>query len=163
MARAIAKCTCKKCGKNFEIKRYLQNSQAAYDWQKWAENNLYLCPACYGEIKRAEKNSQANEIIEKYNLPQIDPNSGTEKQIAYAISLRSEWLTDNEITIKEFAKAKAKVDTATEEKLARYAKSCGTEPNTNAIWRAVLSQYPDKRASIAIYSTNAKEIIENLK
>lgn len=47
MARAIAKCTCKTCGKEFEfVKHDFANRRAADEWTAWAEANITQCYEC---------------------------------------------------------------------------------------------------------------------
>ena len=162
MAVATAKCTCRGCGKNFETTKKLYNRAQADEWREWAEDHFDLCPDCYREMKRAEEIALVNEIIAKYNLPQIDPTTGTEKQIAYAASLRAKWLINHENTVKIFAEAKSKLANATDTELAKYAAAHGTNTNIDDIWAAVMDKYQDKTALIAMYSTNAKEMIDTI-
>lgn len=162
MAVATATCTCKECGKIFKSTKKLYNRAQADEWREWAENHFDLCPDCYREMKRAEEIALANEITAKYNLPQIDPTTGTEKQIAYATSLRNKWLIEHEDTVKKFAEVKSMLVNATDAELAKYAAVHGTTADTDAIWAAVTAKYYDKISPIAIYSTNAKEIIDTI-
>lgn len=55
MARARATCTCKVCGKQFEKTAKVYNMAAAFEWEKWAEENITLCPSCWGKQKRQEE------------------------------------------------------------------------------------------------------------
>ena len=54
MARAIATCKCASCGKEFKKIAYKNNSAQAYEWKKWAEENIIECPQCYSKRMRAE-------------------------------------------------------------------------------------------------------------
>lgn len=63
MARAIAKCECEKCGKEFEkIKRDCRNRSEADSWEGWASNYYTLCDDC-----RREQYRQVQEETAKNN------------------------------------------------------------------------------------------------
>lgn len=53
MAKAVARCTCKDCGKEFvrEAKKY--NRKEADAWKEWAERTFTQCSSCYGKAQRA--------------------------------------------------------------------------------------------------------------
>lgn len=56
MAKAVANCTCTKCGKQFTREAIKRNRADADSWASWAENNFTLCGACYAaEQREAEK------------------------------------------------------------------------------------------------------------
>lgn len=52
MSKAIAKCTCRVCGANFERTAIKSNRKEADDWAIWAVRNYDLCPSCYAKDKR---------------------------------------------------------------------------------------------------------------
>lgn len=48
MAKAEAHCICENCGAEFiKYKRNCFNRREADEWEKWAEENITLCPECY--------------------------------------------------------------------------------------------------------------------
>lgn len=49
MVRAVATCTCKTCGNQFEKITFKQNRRLADSWVEWAEETLDECPQCYGK------------------------------------------------------------------------------------------------------------------
>lgn len=60
MARAIAKCECGKCGKEFEkIKRDCKNRSDADSWEGWASNYYTLCDDCSREQYRQVQEEKA--------------------------------------------------------------------------------------------------------
>lgn len=82
MARAKAHCTCERCGKEFIKIAYRQNSTAARDYEKWAEENITICPDCW----KAEQDAKA---VAGLNLPEL---TGSPKQIAWAEDIRAKML-----------------------------------------------------------------------
>lgn len=47
MSRAVAKCKCRFCGKEFERTATKQNTTEAQSWIAWTEKNINQCPDCY--------------------------------------------------------------------------------------------------------------------
>lgn len=82
MARAIATCTCKHCGKTFEKVKFCANRKEADSFETWAKDNCDECSDCF----KARMQKMNDEFYAKYQLPEIKGVS--EKQIAYAESLR---------------------------------------------------------------------------
>ena len=55
MAKITATCTCKACGKTFDMANTLRNSRMAEEWRDWASNGgINRCRDCYN-IERAQK------------------------------------------------------------------------------------------------------------
>jgi hypothetical protein len=52
MVRAVATCTCKTCGNQFEKITFKQNRRLADSWVEWAEETLDECPQCYDKRMR---------------------------------------------------------------------------------------------------------------
>lgn len=82
MARAIANCTCRKCGKKFEKIASKNSRDEANRWTEWAEANITLCYDCY----KAESYEQAKGDME---LPELE---GSPKQIAWAEDIRDKFI-----------------------------------------------------------------------
>lgn len=92
MAKATITCRCKICGKTFEHTKDCYNRADANAYEQWAEQNITVCPACYAASKKAAARSKLDAYIAEnfgaeHPLPEISGVS--EKQIAYAASLRS--------------------------------------------------------------------------
>lgn len=94
MARAIAECTCAKCGAKFEKVQFRANRKMADEWKAWAEETLDTCPDCWAKEKQEKDAAKAAEIIERFGLPEITGKS--EKQIKFAADLRTKLLAKPE-------------------------------------------------------------------
>lgn len=94
MARAIAECTCAKCGANFEKVQFRPNRKMADEWKEWAEENCTTCPDCWQKEKQEKDAAKSAEIIERFSLPEITGKS--EKQIKFAADLRTKLLVKPE-------------------------------------------------------------------
>lgn len=146
MAKAEITLTCRDCGKRFKWTKDCYNRKEANEAEAWAEENITLCPDCrkkeYIKEQQAlapEYARQATEIIGDYKLPVL---TGTEKQIAYATSLRDKFIANDIRAKKYFAaynKCKQMPDTkftekgtTKEEELARFAKKLQIEELLNS-------------------------------
>ena len=90
MAKAKAICTCKTCGKEFEVVKYLYGRDDEDSYIEYAKEHYTECKDCY-RARIEEKNaSKAKTIIEKYGFPTITGVS--DKQTDYANRLRDEYL-----------------------------------------------------------------------
>lgn len=80
MAKAIAKCTCSKCGKEFEVIKNFYSRKEAMSFEEWMESNPSLiCPDCRKAIEDAAIDERSA------GMPEL---TGTEKQIAWARKIR---------------------------------------------------------------------------
>lgn len=91
MAKATAKCTCAKCGKNFEVTQICYNREEANRFEDYAERNYTECRDCYRDRIAKENSEKAKNIIEKYGFPAAIEGK-SEKQINYANNLRDKYL-----------------------------------------------------------------------
>lgn len=94
MARAIAQCTCSKCGAKFEKVHFGYNRKDADQWKEWAEETLDTCPDCWWKEQQEKDAAKAAAIIERFSLPEITGKS--EKQIKFASDLRNKLLVKPE-------------------------------------------------------------------
>lgn len=87
MAKAIANCRCKNCGKIFEKIEFRRNQTEADNWKDWAEKNFDMCHGCYHEeiVKEAAEAAQASGFPELIGSP---------KQIAWAEQIRQKLWKD---------------------------------------------------------------------
>jgi hypothetical protein len=96
MARVKITLKCEHCGKEFEHIHMCRNSTEAGSYEVWARENLATCPACYAEQKNAKRGAELSSYISSFSdrhpLPEITGVS--EKQIAYASSLREKFICD---------------------------------------------------------------------
>lgn len=94
MAKATAICRCATCGKEFEYVAYKNNSSAARDFEKWAAENIDECPECREKriaAEREEQNRISAEAAQTKGWPEL---TGTEKQVAWATSIREKEIGD---------------------------------------------------------------------
>lgn len=93
---------CEHCGKEFEHIHTCRNSTEAGTYEAWARENLTTCPDCYAARKRAHQldavSTYTSSFSEQHPLPKITGVS--EKQIAYASSLREKFIRDNLMKIQ---------------------------------------------------------------
>lgn len=102
MAKAYANCTCKTCGKTFEKTAIKRNCREADSWKLWAEKNFDECDECAkARIARfhADENAKAAEQAAEEQWSEL---TGSEKQIAWANSIRAEFMTKLEAERKSF-------------------------------------------------------------
>lgn len=88
MAKATAACTCCECGKSFTASRILASRDQANNWEEWAKSNIIQCDECRAKAREEEKavaNAKAAEETKEFELPELQ---GTEKQIAWANTIR---------------------------------------------------------------------------
>lgn len=99
MAKAEIKCTCPECGAKHTWSVICHNRREADNWEHYhADDTDRLCPECYAKqqaVKRAEareaENKAAAETAGALGLPEL---SGTEKQVAWATSIRQRALDE---------------------------------------------------------------------
>lgn len=89
MALAKVTCTCATCGNKFEVRAHRNNSREAASFVEWAQENITECYDCKASRARAARDAEnavaAAEAAEK-GLPNL---TGSEKQIAWANTVRS--------------------------------------------------------------------------
>ena len=97
MSRVKMVLKCEHCGKEFEHIHTCRNSTEAGSYEVWARENITTCPDCYAAQKRAHQLDAVSGYIsnfsEQHPLPKLTGVS--EKQIAYASSLREKFIRDN--------------------------------------------------------------------
>jgi len=106
MAKATLECTCPECGAKHTWSVTCYNRREADNWEQYHadEANTRLCPECYAKAKAKERaeareaeNKAAAEKAGEIGLPEL---SGSEKQIAWAVSIRQKALDS---ALMEFA------------------------------------------------------------
>lgn len=94
MAKAIAECTCERCGKAFTKVAFKHNSSAARSFEKWAAENIRVCDECLNkDWQKAQdaRNAEAAGASRENGWPEL---TGTEKQVAWATTLRHDALNE---------------------------------------------------------------------
>ena len=153
MARAIANCTCSVCGAKFERVEFKNNRAQADAWKEWAEEHFTICPECYQKQQMAKAEALAAEL----GLPQIAGKS--EKQIAYAASLRAKYLLKNGAA--EIGRVRKLMAAMTPKKVREIADKNGVSDET--VIRRNLEHRALSQAYVAAYETDAGKIIDALR
>ena len=99
MAKAIATCTCKGCGKKFEkVKRNIAKRSDADKWEEWAKSFFDQCPECWKKERREQDalkpltlTLQIELGTEQYVLMHFSGNTMPEKD---NIKMLDFWWTD---------------------------------------------------------------------
>ena len=84
MAKAIATCTCERCGKKFDKSAIKRNCREASSWVAWAEKNITVCDECL----YAERKTEADDISRRAASAGLPELTGSEKQITWAQQIR---------------------------------------------------------------------------
>lgn len=96
MAKARVTCKCTVCGSEFEHTHMCRNRTEADSYERWAAENITICPSCYAAAKKADAQAARDKYIaaiaDAHPLPVITGVS--DKQIAYATSLRDRFITN---------------------------------------------------------------------
>lgn len=94
MALAKITITCTECGREFDHRKQVRNTTEAEKYEAWAAENVTMCPECYRKQMQADKdanNAAAVSDALSINMPEL---CGTDKQIAWAMSIRSSKLAN---------------------------------------------------------------------
>ena len=83
--------TCSECGNEFKHRKDCYNRREADRYEAWAAKNITICPDCLRKIRAAEAAVKAERIIAELNIPR-EITGVSEKQIAYAIARRNEYI-----------------------------------------------------------------------
>lgn len=86
MAKAIATCICKYCGKEFEATATKRNTREAESWAAWASKNYCCCPECDRKL-RDQYNAECAAEARKRGWVRLE---GSPKQTGWAESIRME-------------------------------------------------------------------------
>lgn len=156
MAKATAHCTCKTCGTEFTKEKVCGNRTDADNWERWAENNIDTCPDCYKK-EMAAKNITNLEKILKENGIELPVISGvSDKQIAYADSLRRRVILNQRDYIAPLLSC---VNNPAETKQVAMENNI-TE---DEVIKRILKYYHIEDLYVALYATDAHSIIDSLK
>lgn len=120
MAKAEAKCTCKKCGNTFYVRVDGHSRREADSKAEWASGWYDECPDCRAARKEKEREDYY-EAASKRDYPDL---TGSEKQIKWAITLRAKRMDQLE---------KIKNNVAKKELFADFMAWIAKE-HTNSAW-----------------------------
>lgn len=155
MAKAVAYCTCKKCGEEFVKENRLMSRSAADSWTEWAEANITLCPKCWGKARREQDEERYEALKNELRLPEITGKS--EKQIAFANDLRVRCVARNTKRLRE---VRREIDGVSAEEVAKVMAEKKTDED------GALRKIFDRRMQYAHYvvltTSSARELISLL-
>lgn len=153
MALAKVEITCTHCGKTFEIRKTCHSRQEADSYEAWARENVTLCPECRAAQRKAEQEAK------QPTLPTIEGVS--EKQIAFAASLRARYITNHPEEVKQYQTITRTLTAEEQAALEAACKANGIDP-ADAISYTVREMQLEK-TEIALTETSARKIIDTLK
>ena len=93
MAKAKVTLICPQCGEEFKVETTKYNRKDADKWAIWAKEQNWICRDCEKanwEAKKDAENKAAAEATIEMGLPAL---TGSEKQIAWANTIRMNFLT----------------------------------------------------------------------
>lgn len=122
MANAEARCKCEKCGKTFYVTNVKNSRKAANEWEEWASVHYTICQQCRDTERKKMSEAIAKEQRES-GMPEL---RGSEKQIAWAVKIRKDFLRGQDGFIKLF-----------DQKIARRNEQGLESPKTMAKKEAV--------------------------
>lgn len=128
MAKATARCTCKKCGKIFTKTAIRHTREQADSWETWAANNFDICPEC--EAK--ERANTAEELAKQAASDGLPKLLGTVNQCIWAEQLRGELIDKMS---KATVEAEKKLLTKDGEDAAKYKANM---LDVSAAWEWIL-------------------------
>ena len=184
MAKAKITCKCEICGGTFEHVRTCVNRSAADSYAEWASEYVTVCPSCHAAAKMAEAASKLNAYIAEnfgaeHPLPEISGVS--EKQIAYAASLRTKFISSDlsgcNVKLSRFfaVEDKVRLENMSEEGRAAAEKQAESEGLSVEAWfaknrpaivaRASKIMFVDivKKLEVIVNESNASKIIDALR
>lgn len=162
------------CGHTDVVQLYGKNADRERELRKMSSR---LCPDCYKKWVNEENARQAAEILGELQLPEL---TGTEKQIAYAKSLRDAYVaedgTDEKSNAEDYDNMPLWVircndyvkrldhllHRLTDAEATHFAKMCEKHGVTAGEWRDnVIKSIP--KAYACLTETNAGKLIDTLK
>ena len=184
MAKAKITCKCEICGGTFEHVRTCVNRSAADSYAEWASEHVTVCPSCHAAAKKAEAAFKLNEYIAEnfgaeHPLPEISGVS--EKQIAYAASLRTKFISSDlsgcNVKLSRFfaVEDKVRLENMSEDGRAAAEKQAESEGLSVEAWfaknrpaivaRASKIMFVDivKKLEVIVNESNASKIIDALR
>lgn len=144
-------CTCKECKQEFTCKAECRDEiEANFKYSKF--QNRAICPEC---VKK-ENMRKAEEQAKKYKLPVII--GYTDRQIAYASSLRNQYIQKHASEIQYVQEQLEKINPAM---ISSAAEKRGIDPSL-CVEQAFM-QIGAGKAYVCLREKSAKRIIEVLK
>lgn len=157
MAKAIAHCTCERCGETFTKENVLQNRSDANRWTEWAKANVTLCPKCWGKAQREQDEERCEALKDELRLPEITGKS--DKQITFARDLRARYVARHGEELREMRR---KIDNVNTEAVAKVMAEEGVDED--GAMRKAFAWMPSLYTQyLALASSSAQELIDKLR
>ncbi|MBR3795720.1 MAG: hypothetical protein IKK34_06795 [Clostridia bacterium] len=155
MAIAKVDITCKDCGCTFTHRKSCHSRPEADDYERWASRNITICPECNHKHRVAAMVDTLKQ--HGFALPELTGVS--DKQIAYAQSVRERYLLDNLNRVDKYRRFQGRLNDA--EQMAQLAQVC-TEQGTTV--EDAINEYKRSMGfdtmQIMLTSANAGEILD---
>ena len=160
MAIAKITITCSECGCTFTHRKECFNRRDADNYESWAVNHIDTCPECHRKQKAAQKAAILAAELEKHGFHLPELTGASNKQIAYAQSVRERYLADNLSCIEGYYKVQQLLNDA--EQVANFACICeehgmtvedGIQQNMQAMGLTTVQ--------MMLTSTSAREILDS--
>lgn len=158
MAIAKITVTCSECGAEFEHRQTRRNRREADQYEAWAAKNITICPDCLRKIRAAEAAAKAERIIAELNIP-TEITGASEKQIAYAIARRNEYLVNHRTALTKVAERLQQFREHHDEIMTAATQAGLTERDVTS---RVFEHYAVPELSVILTSTSAREILDAL-
>lgn len=161
MAIAKITLTCTECGKTFEHRKECRNRADADSHEAWAKENIDLCPACYRAQQQQRAQAAVLAALESHGITLPQLTGASDKQIAYAQSVRIRTLADSLSMLDAYVSFQDKAQTASAD--PEFAKQCEAHGLSvaEAITQARHARCLDK-LHLALTAATARDILDNL-
>lgn len=159
MAIAKIEITCTECGNTFTHRKECRNRTEADNYEAWASSHITTCPECSRKQYKARMASALQAKLDElgFVLPTIE--GASEKQVAYAMSVRERYLADNLSRVEGYHKVQQLLKD--EAQVATFAERCkehgmtleeGIRNNMEAMHLTTVQ--------LMLTSTSAREILD---
>lgn len=105
MAKAIAECTCERCGQSFTVSAVKRNRAEAESWNDWAVQHYTVCQECRQKEREQEAAALAAQAKED-GLPEL---IGSPKQCVWAERLRAAFIAQLDEVISREVKLESRL------------------------------------------------------
>lgn len=122
MAIAKIDIICTECGRTFTHRKECHNSREAESYSAWAANNIDTCPECYKKQRSEQKTSAIAVVLDESKIKMPELTGASDKQVAYAVSVRERYLANNISKVKGYCKVQQLLTDA--EQVAKFASIC---------------------------------------
>lgn len=161
MAIAKITLTCTECGKTFEHRKECRNRADADSHEAWARENIDLCPDCYRAQQQRIAQAAVLAALESHSITLPQLTGASDKQIAYAQSVRIRALADSISRLDTYVKFRAHAAKVSAD--PEFAKQCEARGMSVAeAYVKSLRLHCLDRLHLALTATTARDILDNL-